>query len=78
VLRLLARGLHNKQIARELNIAEGSVKQHVHHVFRALGVSSRVEALITVGRRGVAARVYCSRGKQRCTRTSGFQTSWIS
>jgi DNA-binding NarL/FixJ family response regulator len=53
VLRLLARGLSNKDIARELEIAESTVKQHVSAVFRALGVSSRVEALVSAARRGV-------------------------
>jgi DNA-binding NarL/FixJ family response regulator len=53
VLRQLARGLANKDIARELDIAESTVKQHVSGIFRALGVSSRVEALVTATRRGI-------------------------
>jgi DNA-binding NarL/FixJ family response regulator len=46
VLRLLARGLANKQIARELGIAERTVKVHVGHVFRHLGVGDRTSAAL--------------------------------
>ena len=52
VLRLVAQGLNNKDIARELDIAEGTVKQHLQNLFRTLGVSSRVEALVLAARRG--------------------------
>jgi DNA-binding NarL/FixJ family response regulator len=53
VLRLLAQGMNNKEIARVLDMAEESVKQHVHGVFRALAVSSRAEALEAAARRGI-------------------------
>jgi DNA-binding NarL/FixJ family response regulator len=53
VLRLLAQGMNNKEIARVLDMAEESAKQHVREVFRALGVSSRTEALVIATRRGV-------------------------
>lgn len=46
VLRLLARGMANKQIARELGIAERTVKVHVGHVFRQLGVADRTSAAL--------------------------------
>ena len=45
VLQLLALGQSNKQIARALNIAEGTVKVHVNGLFRALGVHNRVGAV---------------------------------
>ena len=53
MLRLLAQGLANKDIGRELDIAENTVKHHMTGIFRALGVSSRVEALVAAARRGV-------------------------
>lgn len=53
VLRLLAQGLNHKDMARELEIAESSVKAHVQEIFRALGVRSRVEALVAAARRGI-------------------------
>jgi DNA-binding NarL/FixJ family response regulator len=46
VLRLLAQGLANKQIAHELGIAERTVKIHVSNVFRRLGVADRTSAAL--------------------------------
>jgi DNA-binding NarL/FixJ family response regulator len=44
VLMLLARGMSNKEIARELNIAEGTCKIHTAALLRALGARNRTEA----------------------------------
>ena len=44
VLTLLARGMSNKEIARELNIAEGTSKIHTAALLRALGARNRTEA----------------------------------
>jgi DNA-binding NarL/FixJ family response regulator len=44
VLRLLAAGSSNKEIARALQISEGTVKVHVNASFRTLGVHNRVSA----------------------------------
>ena len=41
VLKLIVRGLSNKEIARALNLAEGTVKIHVAAVLRKLGVRRR-------------------------------------
>ena len=46
VLRQIARGASNKEIARALHIAETTVKIHVQHILRKLGVSSRVQAAV--------------------------------
>lgn len=46
ILRELTRGASNKEIARTLNIAETTVKIHVQHILRKLGVSSRVQAAV--------------------------------
>jgi two-component system nitrate/nitrite response regulator NarL len=48
VLRQVARGASNKEIARSLDIAETTVKIHVQHILRKLGVSSRVQAAVAV------------------------------
>jgi DNA-binding NarL/FixJ family response regulator len=45
VLKLLAEGRTNTAIARELSIADNTVKQHVTHVLRKLGVTNRSEAV---------------------------------
>lgn len=46
VLREIARGLSNKEIARALDIAETTVKIHVQHILRKRGLSSRVQAAV--------------------------------
>lgn len=46
ILRCLARGLSNKMIARDLDIAEGTVKVHVKNLLKKLGLRSRVEAAV--------------------------------
>jgi len=45
VFSLLKRGLSNKEIAAGLNIAEATVKNHVHHVLEKLHVSTRGQAI---------------------------------
>lgn len=50
VLGLLLKGLSNKLIARELNLSVETVKDHVAAVLRALGVSSRMQAVLAVSR----------------------------
>lgn len=54
VLRLILRGLPNKLICRQLDLAEGTVKVHVSAVLRALGVRTRTQAVIAASRLGVS------------------------
>ncbi|HFS0175014.1 response regulator transcription factor [Enterobacter kobei] len=44
ILHLVVQGHSNKQICRVLGIAEGTVKNHLHALFRQLGVRNRTEA----------------------------------
>ena len=53
VLGLLCEGLSNKLICRRLNIASGTVKCHITSIFRALNVSSRVQAFVVAQRLGL-------------------------
>ena len=53
LLKLLAQGRDSSDIARELNVAESSVRQQMHDALRTLGATSRVEALVIAARRGV-------------------------
>ena len=53
VLRLLARGRANKEIARDLGIAEKTVKTHVSSILGKLGVQSRTQAALYAGRIGL-------------------------
>jgi DNA-binding NarL/FixJ family response regulator len=46
VLRLVTRGLANKQIARNLGISESTVKAHIGSVFRRIGVTDRTSAAV--------------------------------
>ncbi|MEW5892955.1 MAG: two-component system response regulator NarL [Pseudomonadota bacterium] len=46
ILDLIAEGKSNKLIARELDIAEGTVKVHVKHLLKKLNLRSRVEAAV--------------------------------
>lgn len=50
VLTHVAHGLSNKMIARELDIAEGTVKVHVKRLLKKLGMRSRVEAAVWLTR----------------------------
>lgn len=53
ILGLIARGCSNKVIARELQIAETTVKVHVQHILRKLQLSSRVQAAVFATHRGL-------------------------
>ena len=53
VLRLMATGLPNREIAAILFIAECTVKTHVEHIIGKLGVSDRVQAAVWAARHGL-------------------------
>jgi len=52
VLRAAARGLSNKEIARELELAEVTIKLHLSAIFRKMGVRSRTEAAMLAAKTG--------------------------
>ena len=53
VVRLLATGMRNHEIARQLQLSESTVKVHVHNARRKLGVASRVELAIEARNKGL-------------------------
>jgi DNA-binding NarL/FixJ family response regulator len=55
VLRLMAEGLGNKQIADRLGITEHTAKFHVHTILGKLGTQSRTEAVVSAARLGLIA-----------------------
>ncbi len=54
VLRLLAEGKPNKEIARQLNLAEGTVRVHVNAVLKALAARNRTEAALAARNAGLS------------------------
>ena len=56
VLGLIGRGFPNKQIARELDLSERTVKSHVGHVLAKLGGSDRTQAAVVAVRAGLVRR----------------------
>ena len=55
VLHLLAQGRSNKEIARDLQIVEDTVKVHVKHILAKLGVQSRTQAALCAARLGLVS-----------------------
>jgi len=55
VLRLLAQGESNKEIAHHLQVVEDTVKTHIHHILAKLGVRSRTQAVLCALRLGLVA-----------------------
>jgi DNA-binding NarL/FixJ family response regulator len=58
IMRLVSEGLSNKAIGRRLNIADGTIKQHLHHIYQKLEIDNRTAlaalAISLPGRRGSA------------------------
>ena len=54
VLRLVAQGRSNREIAAELFIAEKTARNHVEHVYAKLGVNNRTQASLAAIDRGLA------------------------
>ncbi len=53
VLRLVAAGRANKQIAWELSLSEDTIKAHLKSIFAKLDVSDRTHAVTVAARRGI-------------------------
>ena len=55
VLRLLAEGFANKEIARRLSLSEKTVKTHVSNILQKMGVADRTQAALFAVRRGLVS-----------------------
>lgn len=53
VLRLIAKGLSNKEIGAQLQVVEGTIKIHVKSILSKLGVSDRTQAILAAVKRGI-------------------------
>ena len=56
IVGCLTRGASNKEIARELAIAESTVKIHVQHILRKLELASRVQVAVWASEHGIGPR----------------------
>jgi DNA-binding NarL/FixJ family response regulator len=54
IMRLVADGLRNKEIARDLDISEGTVKIHLHNIYEKVKLESRVELALLARSTGMA------------------------
>lgn len=55
ILRLVADGLSNKEIALQIGIAEGTVKSHVHNALAKLQMTNRIQAATYIVRHGLGS-----------------------
>ena len=53
LVRLVVKGLNNRQVADSLHINEGTVKVHLHHIYEKLGVRNRVELTLYAQEKGL-------------------------
>jgi DNA-binding NarL/FixJ family response regulator len=53
VMRCVAGGLSNQQIAEQLIVREGTIKIHVHNIYRKLGITNRVDLTLYAQKRGL-------------------------
>ena len=53
IVRMVAAGLRNKEIADSLSISEGTVKIHLHHIYEKLHLASRLELALYAQERGL-------------------------
>jgi DNA-binding CsgD family transcriptional regulator len=76
VVRLLAEGLQNRDIAKELKLSEHTVKNYLFHIFDKLGVSSRVElVLYAVSSSKRSQAVDVQSGRQESQPAGGMETA---
>src|SRR5262249_35869826 len=53
ILRLIARGMSNKEIAKALGTAEGTVKNQTSNILQKLGAANRTEAVVKSSQLGI-------------------------
>ncbi len=81
ILALLAEGKSNKELADELHIQQGTVKQHLFVLFRKLGVSNRAKALLAANHFLKETRVQASSEAKRwadsTTKKQGVKQEYV-
>jgi DNA-binding NarL/FixJ family response regulator len=71
VLKLLARGMTNREISETLKLAEGTVKIHVAGIFLVLRVNSRMDAVLAAQRLGVLPHAAAARADAQTDSSDG-------
>jgi DNA-binding NarL/FixJ family response regulator len=74
VVRFVAEGMQNREIARELRLSEHTIKNYLFHIFEKLGVSSRVELVLYA----VSSAKGAETASQRPGREAGTDAGWQS
>jgi two-component system nitrate/nitrite response regulator NarP len=46
IVGLVVQGMRNREIGKELGVAEGTVKAHLHRIYEKLGVSDRTDLML--------------------------------
>ena len=64
VIKMVAAGLSNKEIAGQLSVCDGTVKVHLHHVYRKLGVRGRLELALYAHDRGLFSPLFPGRPRR--------------
>jgi DNA-binding NarL/FixJ family response regulator len=70
VVALVAEGLGNRQIARELNLSEHTIKKYLFRIFEKLGISTRVELVLYAVNNGDPRQAEWLAGTTRTVRTA--------
>lgn len=69
VVALVAEGLGNRQVARELNLSEHTIKKYLFRIFEKLGISTRVELVLYAVNNGDPRQAEWLAGTNRIVRT---------
>jgi two-component system nitrate/nitrite response regulator NarL len=56
IMHLAAKGLSNKEVGRQLNVSDGTIKVHLHHIYQKLAISNRT-ALVAVTKRSASESI---------------------
>ncbi len=75
VLRLLARGLSNKQIAAQLVISRKTVSHHIEHIYAKTGTPNRALASLFAASHGLIGNLAASDDPQPASRPAGSQST---
>jgi two-component system, NarL family, nitrate/nitrite response regulator NarL len=73
IANLISRGLRNKDIARKLQLSEGTVKMHLHHIYEKLRIGGRMQLALSTA--GACARLPVSGNEARLPEELGSPDS---